>query len=116
MEKIDQMIASLNLPKEVDFTEMVLTLHSSFENELQLANKGIFPLPEIKRYRGWLLWFDENVPKDLCFATHIDNEIENLRFLQSKPIRWFTQKEYDKLKYLLKSKKKAEDYSSAFSL
>ena len=111
MEELDRMLDAINLPEDINSEDCMLTLHSSFEKILIEANKDIFPINEhntIKKYRGFLLWFDPNIQKKLCFICFIDNEIEYLRNLQSNKGRWFSSEEYNKLKYLLSSKQKAD--------
>jgi hypothetical protein len=109
MEDLDKMLDALNLPQDLDSYDCILTLHSDFKKILEDANKGIIKNPnEIKRYRGFLLWFDNRIEKKLFFVGFIDNEIESLRYLQSLGNRWFSQEEYDKLNYLLSSKQKAD--------
>ncbi|MFB9055068.1 hypothetical protein ACFFVB_18450 [Formosa undariae] len=102
---IDTFLDKLNLPDNTITEDYCLTLHSSKKELLESLNHVVSSDSKSpRRYRGFLLVFKDDMPKEFIFITFISDEIERLRDLQANRGRWFTQQEFETLQYLLKNR------------
>jgi len=99
--QIDKFIEAMNLEIFLDSKKCVLTLHSFycklFEKEaLKIKNVR----PRISRYRGFLLVFNKNIPKDFFYVSLIIDEIGRIENLKSFDKDNYTFNDHRLLKYL----------------
>lgn len=89
-EEIDKVIEMI--PYQ-DNEQWLIHLSSEYFKTLGLSEKN-------NRYRNILCIEEKLMLTDLVYIDSLCFEIERLRSLQASRVRWFSQEEYDRLKYL----------------
>ncbi len=95
MEIIETFLKTI--PEAINAKEHVLFLHEKFRDPLGYTETKY-------RYRDFLVCLDSDLKEDFMFVTSIDGMIDQLRVSKSNNQQFFTQKQYDLLKFLQKNR------------